>query len=639
MRSRSSSLVNDIPTRSPCIFIILISVDTGRFNPLLPTSNVGLSDLHLDGYIDEDYVDSDEDENLSDGNLENITNEDKTKILHENRIDTISPVNTNTSNSVISQVTLLNNNKGIILPTDQIDGNYKIFNSTTETLDPPTIFAAHTNTIKPIPVTVNNKQVKINNNLHFKWEKVLSSIYFNPWLYNTSDLIEDILYMFENLGFLEKFFIRHNTMKSFIIRVYNRYTTTPYHSFVHGFDVVHFLYIIHKQMNLLKYISYIDLFSLFIAAICHDIGHFGLNNATLVGIYIYICMYIELSHPIAILYKNQPTLEMMHMHIATDLLINCYEDDDTHINTDISLQSSTATSSSTSIISGLSLEDQEYVIRKIQTLILATDMGKHNEFVENFTLKILSSDFLNNNSNNPLSPSLSNSSPKLPNNNETINISESPNSISPININNHCNINNIKYNENDIDLLMCYIIKSADINNNYKPNDISTMWSTLLQQEMFIQGDILRNNGKNVTPLCDRNNNIPGEKMNLDFIKFVVEPFLMPITTFFVCLSFLMDNLLKNKDECEKKIKEKEKKNDEGENDEMSDIIISDSIHQYYGINNMKSVKGFQSFRQYTSSDGITNNPLIINNGIFNESMLMNGSMKRNEKRRMSCPI
>lgn len=330
---------------------------------------------------------------------------------------------------------------------------------------------------------------------------------------------------------------------------------------------------------------------------------------------------------------------MMHMHIATDLLINCYEDDDTHINTDISLQSSTATSSSTSIISGLSLEDQEYVIRKIQTLILATDMGKHNEFVENFTLKILSSDFLNNNSNNPLSPSLSNSSPKLPNNNETINISESPNSISPININNHCNINNIKYNENDIDLLMCYIIKSADINNNYKPNDISTMWSTLLQQEMFIQGDILRNNGKNVTPLCNRNNNIPGEKMNLDFIKFVVEPFLMPITTFFVCLSFLMDNLLKNKDECEKKIKEKEKKNDEGENDEMSDIIISDSIHQYYGINNMKSVKGFQSFRQYTSSDGITNNPLIINNGIFNESMLMNGSMKRNEKRRMSCPI
>lgn len=107
---------------------------------------------------------------------------------------------------------------------------------------------------------------------------------------------------------------------------------------------------------------------------------------------------------------------MMHSHIATNILLN----------------------KELTILSGLSKSDKEYFISLTQQLILATDMSKHNEYIQSFSLNFV------NGLNTPL-----------------------------------C--------ESDSLLLMSYIIKAADINNSVKPTDISSAWSNMLQNEMFDQ--------------------------------------------------------------------------------------------------------------------------------------------------------
>jgi HD superfamily phosphodiesterase len=52
----------------------------------------------------------------------------------------------------------------------------------------------------------------------------------------------------------------------------------PYHNFTHAFNIVHMTYIILSQTKLRTIIEDIDVLSAMVGALCHDIGHPGLNN-------------------------------------------------------------------------------------------------------------------------------------------------------------------------------------------------------------------------------------------------------------------------------------------------------------------------------------------------------------------------
>lgn len=78
--------------------------------------------------------------------------------------------------------------------------------------------------------------------------------------------------------------------------------TCPYHNWFHAVDVTHGVY---RMLNINVAEAYLnghERYALLISAVCHDIGHPGLNNPFLV----------ETSHELALLYNDKSPLENMH---------------------------------------------------------------------------------------------------------------------------------------------------------------------------------------------------------------------------------------------------------------------------------------------------------------------------------------
>lgn len=63
------------------------------------------------------------------------------------------------------------------------------------------------------------------------------------------------------------------------------YQNNPYHNAVHAADVVQcvFYFLTHGLYPFLGTTAYLDAFALILAAVCHDVGHPGMNNAFLVS--------------------------------------------------------------------------------------------------------------------------------------------------------------------------------------------------------------------------------------------------------------------------------------------------------------------------------------------------------------------
>jgi hypothetical protein len=101
--------------------------------------------------------------------------------------------------------------------------------------------------------------------------------------------------------------------------------------------------------------------------------------------------------------------------------------------------------------------EQQYDISALITaMILATDIGNHFELVSKFKAKISS---------------------------------------------NSLNLDNT----NDLKLVLSIALKCADINNLTKPNAISRVWTQLIMDEFFIQGDQERERGLPISMFMDRN--------------------------------------------------------------------------------------------------------------------------------------
>ncbi|XP_046399433.1 cAMP and cAMP-inhibited cGMP 3',5'-cyclic phosphodiesterase 10A-like [Ischnura elegans] len=91
--------------------------------------------------------------------------------------------------------------------------------------------------------------------------------------------------------------------------VRNTYRDLPYHNFEHAVGVMHCAYIILKRNRGL--FDQIEVTSIMISALCHDVDHPGLTNSFLVTI----------NHPLAKLYEKSP-LEHHHYYLCYYLLKN-----------------------------------------------------------------------------------------------------------------------------------------------------------------------------------------------------------------------------------------------------------------------------------------------------------------------------
>jgi hypothetical protein len=164
----------------------------------------------------------------------------------------------------------------------------------------------------------------------------------------------------ENLGLLDEGILNQNKLDNFLTSLSSQYKkTTLYHNSMHGADVTHssYIFITHSNAEKLAKTNVIDILSIIIAALGHDLGHPGLTN-------------------------------MFHMNDSTDIAIT-YNDISILENYHASLLFRTLRKSENNIFEKLSNIDYKIIRKRMISEILSTDMANHGKVVSVIKSKIV----------------------------------------------------------------------------------------------------------------------------------------------------------------------------------------------------------------------------------------------------------
>ena len=164
----------------------------------------------------------------------------------------------------------------------------------------------------------------------------------------------------ENLGLIDEEILCVKKLDPFLIAVNNQYKSEVlYHNCLHGSDVTQSCYIFFTYTNAEKIAetNVLDLLSIFIAALGHDIAHPGLTNT----------FHINDSTDIAITYNDISVLENFH---ASTLF-------------------RTIRRSETNIFEKLTPIDYKIIRKRIVSEILATDMALHGKVLSLIKSKMI----------------------------------------------------------------------------------------------------------------------------------------------------------------------------------------------------------------------------------------------------------
>ena len=310
--------------------------------------------------------------------------------------------------------------------------------------------------------------------------------------------------MLDSFGLINDKIMPIEKLDVFLYSVANQYlTTTLYHNSLHGADITQTICVFFNNSNAeeICHTKAIDLLSIIIAGLGHDIGHPGLTNTFQVN---------SLSE-MAITYNDISCLENFHL---AKLFKTLRKDE-------------------TNIFEKLSTQDFKKIRKKMISEVLATDMAIHGKVLNNIRSKI------------PEALLQENSNIKIINGHKKFDL------ITDIN-------NEMTTNEEQ-QALFDYFIHSADLAHNTKKFKISLKWVELLSNEFWIQGDKEKKMNLSVSFLCDRNNtDVP--KSQVGFIGGFVIPTFNFLIIMFPSLSFTVENAKDNIKEWQKLVDQKRKK-------------------------------------------------------------------------------
>ena len=161
------------------------------------------------------------------------------------------------------------------------------------------------------------------------------------------------------MGLIDEEILNTDKLDSFLVSVSSQYfETTLYHNSLHGIDVTQSCYIffLHSNAEKIAKTNVLDLLSIFIAALGHDIGHPGLTNT----------YHINDSTDIAITYNDISVLENFH---ASTLF-------------------KTIRKTENNIFEKLTNIDYKIIRKRMISEILATDMANHGKVISLIKSKI-----------------------------------------------------------------------------------------------------------------------------------------------------------------------------------------------------------------------------------------------------------
>ena len=157
----------------------------------------------------------------------------------------------------------------------------------------------------------------------------------------------------ETFGLKNDKIIKVDKLEAFLFSVSSQYLpTTLYHNNIHGADVCQSisLYFLNSNAEKLFQTTVLDLLSIFIAALGHDLGHPGLNNN----------FHINASTELALTYNDNSCLENYHC----SKLFNIIKKDETNI------------------FEVLSVNEYKAIRKRIISEIIATDMFYHKKIMD-----------------------------------------------------------------------------------------------------------------------------------------------------------------------------------------------------------------------------------------------------------------
>ncbi|XP_031549446.1 high affinity cGMP-specific 3',5'-cyclic phosphodiesterase 9A-like, partial [Actinia tenebrosa] len=303
---------------------------------------------------------------------------------------------------------------------------------------------------------------------------------FNIWHWEPNEMICLFEQMYKELGLVEEFNINHNVLRRFLTCIQHNYKTNPFHNFRHCFCVTQMMYTTIHLCQLTEKLTKQDILILLTACICHDLDHPGYNNT----------YQINARTELPIRYNDISPLENHHAAIAFDILgrPEC------------------------NIFANISNERFKKIRQEIIMLILATDMARHSEIVENFKSKLDTFDF-----------------------------------------------NNDEY----LKSLKMILIKCCDISNEVRPMEVSEPWVDCLLEEYFLQSDREKGEGLPVAPFMDRDK-VTKATAQIGFIKFVLVPLFESLSKLFPQIEEPMLTALREAYEHYERLKVEEEKSRRG---------------------------------------------------------------------------
>lgn len=297
---------------------------------------------------------------------------------------------------------------------------------------------------------------------------------YSDRLFDVANLSEDdkvimLLKMFASQGITKKLNVPFEKLTQFICSLRQCYNTVPYHNWTHACDVTQFVFSCIIRGKLRQYINDIEIFALLLASICHDVDHEGLNNA----------FHRKAKTQLGLLYNDKPTMEMHHCATALKLL----------------------SMPEHNILEGLeNYTDKVHFYEFFISLILATDMDKHFQYIKDF--EAISKEFDKRNDIHRL-------------------------------------------------ILAQIVIKSGDLSNTARSFDTASRSAKLLMEEFFLQGDIESSLGVEVTPMCSRSEAQHISFSQISFYGVIAAPLFSVLGKFVPSLMDNLEKLEENKNQWE----------------------------------------------------------------------------------------
>ncbi|XP_048776598.2 high affinity cGMP-specific 3',5'-cyclic phosphodiesterase 9A-like isoform X1 [Ostrea edulis] len=283
---------------------------------------------------------------------------------------------------------------------------------------------------------------------------------FDIWHWEPNEMLSLLEHMFHELGLVAEFNINPITLKRFFLCVQENYRNNPFHNFRHCFCVTQMMYGMIHLCHLWEVMTREDLGILMTACVCHDLDHPGYNNT----------YQINARTELAIRYNDISPLENHHCAVAFKILSN----------------------PECNVFANVDKDTFKRIRAGITMLILATDMARHGEIMDNFKMK--------------LEPEFD------------------------------------YKNKDSLDTLKMVLIKCCDISNEVRPMEVSEPWVDCLLEEYFNQSDREKMEGLPVAPFMDRDK-VTKPTAQIGFIKFVLIPMFETVAKVSHCMSFKVSKL------------------------------------------------------------------------------------------------